>query len=468
MGYTIDQYNGPQEFVHLHCHTIFSTLDGVGTPQQYANECLKNKFPAMAATEHGHMGSVPSMYAEFNKRNIKNIVGCEVYYNDYEILRQRFVARGGKIKAIREKMPILAARIGRNRHLTILAKNAVGYSNLIKLTTYAYKLGFYYKPRIWFDQLCKYKEGLIVLSGCMNGPASHELYLDIQSIYEKKTLFERDDKRDKTATEYIKQFKSVFGDDFFVEVQMPVLPEFYDYKIFELLLKNAEKLNVKAVLTNDAHYLHREDFQLQRLMMAIDQKTTIDDPNMFIVNSDEQFVKSRAELWATFKNNKYSDNISDATFEEICDNTLLVADKCEMFKPNTDSKIPDWSDIEKGTDANARLRLIVMSRLSELGLDKIDRKFVIDGKDVTYKDQTEIELSRFIDKGFASYFLITQDLVKYGKERGWPFGPRGSAGGSLVCYLLGIHSIDPLKWKLSFDRFMSSSRGGYMLKTTME
>jgi len=119
------------------------------------------------------------------------------------------------------------------------------------------------------------------------------------------------------------------------------------------------------------------------------------------------------------------------------------------------------------TDADSTIKLIVAKRLKQLGLDKCAKRFIIDGKEVTYVEQAKIELQRFIDKGFASYFLITRDLIEYGREQGWPFTPRGSAGGSLVCFLLGIHTIDPLLWNLSFDRFLSPSRGGYMLNLNM-
>jgi len=162
-----------------------------------------------------------------------------------------------------------------------------------------------------------------------------------------------------------------------------------------------------------------------------------------------------------FKNNDYSKGISDATFENVCDNTLLIADKCEAFSIDTSPKIPEIDN------AAVKLKDIVAKKLYELKLHKSKEKFLIDGKEVTYVEQASIELKRFIDKGFASYFLITRELVQYGKEKGWPFSPRGSAGGSLVCYLLNIHVIDPMKWGLSFDRFLSPSRGGYMLDISM-
>ena len=143
-------------------------------------------------------------------------------------------------------------------------------------------------------------------------------------------------------------------------------------------------------------------------------------------------MKTRAELWARFKNGGYSEGFDDGVFERMCNNTLLVAEKCQPFAVDTSPKIPEIDN------ADNALRRAVAKSLKERGLDKCTDKFIIDGREVSYVQQAKIELDRFIDKGFASYFLITQDLVSFGREKGWPFSPRGSAGGSLVCYLLGI------------------------------
>lgn len=468
------QYAGPKEFVHLHVHSLSSSLDGVPSAEQYADACIQSGFPAMAATEHGHMASFPDMYFAFKKRGLKYIPGCEIYYNDYEQLRRDLDTQGVKQKGMDVD---LKQRIGRNRHMTILCKNATGIANLIKLTTLANKFGFYRKPRIWFEKLCEYKEGLIVLSGCINGPVAYEVRLDIDNLMRERKPHPRVADRDLTAAQYIKKFKEVFGEDFFMEVQMPCLPDtgllennvaVHDVRVFRKLIELADMYGVKPVVANDAHYLIREDSYLQRVMMAVDQKTSIYDPNMFQSQSEEQYLKSRADLWATFKNRGYSYKIDDAKFEELCDNTLLIAERCEKPAPDTSPKIPKWSDIEKGVDANKRLAEIVYAELKKRGWDKDTRRWPSDGREVTYAEQVEIELNRFIDKGFSSYFLITRDLIQWGRKQGWPFGPRGSAAGSFVCHLLGIHTLNSLAWGMSFDRFLASSRGGYMLKTKID
>jgi DNA polymerase III subunit alpha len=471
------QYSGPTEFVHLHNHTVFSALDGVATPEQYAQLCFERGYPAMSATEHGHMASVPDMYLAFKKWGVKYIPGCEIYFNDWEPERQKLTQLGAKIRSPewRKNNPDLAARISRNRHLTILCKNEIGYHNLLKLTTQAYDTGLFgmgrtQYNRIWFDKLCEYKEGLIILSGCLNGPICHELRYRHLKDKEGNIVLERTKQQAlESAVKYIKLFKSIFKDDYYIELQMPGIeaidkwgdPVVSDQSVFRWSVALADKYNIPVVLTNDCHYLNRKDFELQKLMMAVAQETTMDSPDLFHVNSSEQFVQSRAELWSRFKNNGYSQGIEDSIFEQMCDNTLLIADKCVTLDIDTSPKIPEIKN------ADTEICKIVRKRIKDGGYDKITKRFLIDGKEVTYVEQANIELNRFIDKGFSSYFLITRDLVNYGRERGWPFSPRGSAGGSLVCYLMGIHTLDPMLWGLSFDRFLSPSRGGYMLNINM-
>jgi DNA polymerase-3 subunit alpha len=446
-------YSGPEEFVHLHCHTVYSTLDGVQTPENLFARCAERKWPAVAITEHGHLSSVPDNYFASKTSGVQYIPGCEIYYNDYEPLRQQMQADGEKLSILKQSDPMLYSRIMRNRHITVLAKNMTGFHNLVKMTTEAWKFGYYSRPRVWFEKLMEYKEGLIILTGCFNGPISHEL-----NIHNMR------DKNHKGAVDYALKLKEAFGDDCYIEIQMPCIIEGDkdDRKVFWLLNAISRKFGIPAVLTNDVHYVNREDFQTQKLMMAIGQNVTVDSPDLFNVNTDEQFLKTRADLYTTFIIKGYSVNSSDTEFEQACDTTLEVASKCELFNPNTDPKIPtNDGDV-------AELKRLVASELVRRGLHNCDKKYIVDNRLVTYKDQLKIELDRLIEKGFASYFLITKDLIQFSLKNGYPVGPRGSVGGSLVCFLLGIHELDPLKWGLSFDRFLSPSRGGYMLNIRAE
>ena len=464
--YDPSMYDGPTEFVHLHSHSIYSALDGVATIQQYAEECVNRNWPGMAITEHGHMASVPDLYFTFKEHGLKPIPACEIYFNDYEPKRQQLVEQGISVKspAWRSQNVEISQRINRNRHLTVLCKNQIGLENLLTLTTEAYDDGLYGAGatkynRIWFEKLCSKKEGLIVLSGCLNGPVCHELrYKEIKDK-DGNIIDVRDaEKRAKAAIEYVSKFKSAFGEDYYIELQMPGIED--DHVVFEQLVSLADGFNIKTVITNDSHYLERRDYDIQTVMMAVAQGVTVDSPDLFHVNSSEQFFKTRAELWSYYMSNEYSKNGLDV-FHKSCDNTLEIIDKCENIVLDGNPKFPRINN-----DATI-LTDITIRELCKRNLHKSTRIFNIDGNNVTYLDQTKIELQRFINKGFASYFLITQDLIKYGKSNGLIFGPRGSAGGSLVCYLLGLHSLDPLIWNLSFDRFLAEARGGYRLNLGM-
>jgi DNA polymerase-3 subunit alpha len=461
------EYTGPSGFAHLHAHSIYSALDGVATIDEYAEKCVDRGWQGMAITEHGHMGSLPDFYFKFREHGLQAIPGCEIYFNDWEPTRKDLVGQGIKLKSQdwRSNNFALAARINRNRHLTVLCKNQTGLQNLLTLTTEAYDDGLFgagsrKMNRIWFDKLCKYKEGLIILSGCLNGPVAHELRY--KSLEDKEgNIIEETTRQERfiAAANYVKKFKDAFGEDYYIELQMPGIED--DHEVFWDLVGLADFFKLKLVLANDSHYIKREDFQIQKIMMATAQGTTVDSPDLFHVNSDEQFFKTRAELWSMYASNRYCEKVTNSVFEEMCDNTLEIVDKCDQIELDDNPKYP------RIDQEASKLTKIVTKALIAKGLDKIDRKFVIDGRTVTYTDQMNVELTRFISKGFASYFLITQDLIMFGKSQGWIFGPRGSAGGSLVCYLLGLSSIDPLKWDLSFDRFLSEARGGYRLNASM-
>lgn len=444
------QFPGSGEFVHLHNHTLFSILDGIASPDEYFKACAERKYPALAISEHGVLSSIPDNYLAAKEFKVKYIVSVELYYNDFEPKRQMLAQSAVKLNELKVSNPDLAQRISRNRHLTVLAKDMTGYENLLKINKYAWEFGFYRKPRTWFDILAKHKEGLIILSGCMNGPVSHELR---NGNYTSSGFV-------TGAIDYAQKFQQVFGENYYIELQMPGVEG--DVNVFKQLATLADNLGIKTVLTGDCHYIERKDYELQKVMMAIDQGTTIDDPELFYSNSNEQYFKTRYELRATFNLNGFAAFVPIGVFEAACDTTLEVADKCQNFKPNLDPKLPSIPNAEE------ELVKATWRGLRESGLDKDLKRYLVDGVEVTHKEQVQIELERIIEKGFASYFLITQDLVKCSLDRGWPLGPaRGSAGGSLVCFLLKIHSLNPLLWGLSFDRFLSPARGGYMLNIGM-
>jgi DNA polymerase-3 subunit alpha len=346
-------------------------------------------------------------------------------------------------------------------HLIVLAKDQQGWENLLDITTRSWRDGFYYKPRIWLDMMKPRKEGLIVLSGCLNGPISHELMRAVECKREGKGDLAKHYMQ--RAAAILKRFKDEFGEDFYFEIQMPG-PDIADgYDVLNLSIKMAKMFNVKTVLTGDSHYMDKDDFIVQRAMMAIDQDTTIDDPNMFIIDTCEGYMKSRAQFRETFHEQGYKRVCTINDIEEACDNSLEVAEKCQNFTPDLTPKLPEIDNADK------ELARLTLNGLMRRGYHKSTKKYWIDGRNVTYMEQAKIELKRIKEKKFSSYFLITRDLVMHSRNHGYDVGPaRGSAGGSLVCFLIDIHEMNPMEWGLSFDRFLSMSRGGYMLECAMK
>lgn len=452
------KYPGPKGFVHLHSHSMFSTLDGVASPEQYIQRAKQVGMTAFGLTDHGSLAGLPNAYWEAKKQGIKLLAGCEIYLNDYHLQFKAMQEKGLKLNTLKESDPELVERFRRNRHLTVICQNMVGYKNLINLMREGYEMGLYYnRPRTWFDQLKKYKEGLIIISGCLNGPICHEFSkgLDCRDKGDherKKYFYER-------AINYAKEYRAEFGENFYLELQMPGESINHGKEVFFHTAALAKKMGIQPVMTGDIHYLHRSDFELQKTMMAVEQQTTVDDENLFIADTNEGFFKTRAQFRQTFVEQEYNKYDGLELLEKACDNTLAIAEKCEAFSPDLSPKLPEVQD------ADNKIKQLVSRALIQRGLHKDETKYFVDGRMVTYKEQVKIELQRIVEKRFSSYFLITMNLVQHARTNSWDVGPaRGSAGGSLVCFLLGIHDLDPLKWGLSFDRFLSQSRGGYMLK----
>lgn len=456
------KYPGNKEFVHLHSHSLFSPLDGVASVEDYFSRAKYLGMNAIAITDHGTLGAMPDAYFASKDTGIKFIPGCEIYLNEHHTKLIEYKANGISLPTIRQTDPLLADRMARNRHLVVLAKDNIGFKNLLHLTTEAWeKDSFYYKPRIWMDKIKQHKEGLIVLSACLNGPISFELVKAVEAKRENKILLANEYLQN--ATNWVKTFKNEFGDDFYFEIQMPGPELKAGYDILKLSINLAKKFNIKTVLTGDSHYLHKEDSLVQRALMAIDQDTTVDDPNMFSIDTSEGYLKSRAEFRQTFFEQGYEKYASIADIEIACDNTLEVAAKCQSFKPDLSPKLPIIDN------ADNQLSDLVFKRLKEQNLLDSTHKYLCDNKMVTHLEQTNIELKRIKEKGFSSYFLITYDMIRKNKELGYIIGPaRGSSGGSLVCYFLEIVEMDPLLWGLSFNRFLSPSRGGNMLTVKMD
>ena len=396
------------DFVHLHLHTEYSLLDGACKVDDLVDHCVKNNIKACAITDHGNMYAT-LYFAELCKKNkIQAIIGCELY------MTQDMHVKDGS---------------GDFEHLILLAKNKTGYKNLVKLDSAAFVDGFYYKPRIDYKLLREHSEGLVCLSACLAGRIPKLL---LRGDYEgaKKTALE---------------LKEIFGADFYIEIQDHGLEE--QSRILPLLLQLAKELDIQPVATNDVHYINKEDWEMQDVLMCIQMKKTIDDPKRMKFETHEFYMKSADEMAELF-----------SYVPEAISNTLVIAEKCAEepcfdLKDNGDpikdkSLIPGYTP-EDGSDPK--------DYLTKLTWEGLERRY----GEITeaVKKRADYELGIILGMGFAEYYLIVMDFIQWSKKRGIPVGPgRGSGAASIVAYAIGITDIDPLKYDLFFERFLNPDR----------
>lgn len=396
------------EFVHLHLHTEYSLLDGACKVDDLVEHCVKNNVKALAITDHGNMYATLYFAELCKKNNIQAIIGCEMY------MTQDLAVKDSS---------------GDFEHLILLAKNKKGYKNLVKLDSIAYVDGFYYKPRIDYKTLREHSEGLVCLSACLAGRIPKLL---LKGDYEgaKKTALE---------------LKEIFGDDFYIEIQDHGLEE--QRRVLPLLLQLAKELDIQPVATNDVHYIRKEDWEMQDVLMCIQMKRTIDDPKRMKFGSQEFYFKTPEEMEALF-----------SYVPEAISNTVVIANKCAEepcfdLKDNGDpikdkSLIPGYTP-EDGSDPKDYL-----TKLTWEGLKKRYGEIT-----EAVKKRADYELGIILGMGFAEYYLIVMDFIQWSKAHGIPVGPgRGSGAASIVAYAVGITDIDPLKYDLFFERFLNPDR----------
>lgn len=465
---------GNGEFVHLNVHTKFSPLSGVNDPTDVFDYAKNLGISALGVAELGYMSSIPDCYLSAKSTKIKFIAGMSAYFSDYETKRRELSGvttiekddDGNEVEKTTNQLkdhPFLINSCAKHRTpmITILAKNEAGYKELLNLNLMAWSDGFYYTPRITRQMLEKFNNGnLVILSGTLFDKM-------IELGYTKN--IEHPEYGALSTYGYMKWLDEKFGDDFYVELVMRCQDSVWGSDIDRMstlisLLNSYESeysKKLKCVMTNDVYYIERDDSYLYKALLAIQRNTTMKGIKDF---SSELYMKNRAELRATYKECLYSKIIDEEQFEKACDMSIEIAGKCSSFKADTKPKLPYIEN------AASLLRKLVAQALVASRLHTNTTKYEVDGKMVTYAEQSKIELDRFIEKGFESYFLIMRDIIKFSHNNEYQTGPsRGSAGGSLVCFLLGItNSMDPLKFGLSFDRFLSRSRGGYMLNISMD
>jgi len=392
------------KFTHLHVHSHYSLLDGLPKIDDLLDYTKKLGMDSIALTDHGVLYGAVEFFKKAKKKGIKAIIGCEAYV---------------AFEGMHQKRAHIDNRI---YHLILLAKNKVGYKNLVKLLTKAHLEGFYYKPRIDHELLAKHSEGLIGLSACLKGKVS-------QLILGKKI---------EEAKEAALEYKKIFGNgNFYLELQHhPNIKE--QEKVNEVLISFSKELKIPLVATNDAHYLKPEDADAQDTLMLINTGADINDPERLTIKADDFSIKKPEQMIKDFKH-----------VPEAIENTLKIAEQCNFeFKFGQirlpEFKTPDNQTIEK-----------YLEKLCNQGLKKKYGAFP--KKEIV--DRLHYELKMIKKMGFSSYFLIVQDFVNWAKEKRIVVGPgRGSVAGSLVSYILNITSIDPLKYNLIFERFLNIGR----------
>ena len=414
------------DYVHLHNHTHYSLLDGLSKVGPLVKSVKDMGMEAVAITDHGTMSGVIELYKSAKSQGIKPIIGIEAYV----AARSRHDREPNKDKT--------------RYHLTMLAMNQTGYKNLMLLSTKANLEGFYYKPRIDHELLEKYNEGLIVLSGCASGEISQQLRID---DYDK-------------AKEIAKWYKSIFGDRYYIELQdhgHPDSPASWDVQVDlnKKLTKLAKELDIECVLTSDAHYISAEDKDSHEILLCVGTGAFLSD--------DKRMSLKDFDLHLTDPNEIIDRWI--ITNPKAVANTKTIADRCNLEIELGGILIPKFG-VPKGQTEKTYLDRLVYKGIAIRYIKKLPEEASgmtneeIRGLlSIEVRNRLDIELSLLDNMGYNAYFLIVQDFVNWGKNRGIIFGPgRGSAAGSIVSYALNITDIDPLEYGLIFERFLNPDR----------
>ncbi len=393
------------QYVPLHLHSEYSLLDGAIKVKALCEFAKENNMPAVAITDHGVMYSAIEFYRTAKETGIKAIIGCEFYVHDGDI-------------HIRDSAhnPLY--------HLVLLAKDKTGYMNLVKLVSIAQCEGMYYKPRVNFELIQKYSEGLICSSACLGGEVLQNL---LKNDYE-------------AAKATAKKYQDLFGEDYYIELQDHGLDE--QKRTNPDLIKIAQELGIKMIITNDSHYLKKEDADWHDTLLCLQTNALKNEPNRFHFPNNEFYVKTPEELRDSFK------WMDSNLFDECIKNTVDIADKCHLILEMGKSPLPHY-EVPPGHTVESYLDLKVHEGLKKR-YGEIPPEI---------EERVKYELGIIEQMGFSAYFLITWDFVHFAKTHDIPVGPgRGSAAGSVVAYALEITDLDPIRHHLLFERFLNPER----------
>lgn len=402
-----------KKFVHLHVHTEYSLLDGASKISELVKQVKEQGSDAVAITDHGCLYGVIKFYKECQKQGIKPIIGCEFY-----------VTNDLNNKSSKRNPDSEDDDSNPKYHLVLLAKDLEGFHNLIKLSSKGFVDGFYSKPRIDLEYLSKHTNGLICLSACIAGAIPRLLLnRNLSDPYQ-------------AAKEYALKLKGLFDDgDFYIELQNHYLDE--EKEVNPKLAKLAKEIGVKCVATNDVHYIKESDHKMHDVLLCIQTASDYDDPNRFRFPCNEFYLKDYNQMKQVL-----------GWCEEALDNTVEIADKCNLEIPFHEYTIPYYQPPNNLKDHEY---------LRKICFEGLERRYGTITDEI--RERAEMELGVVISMGFASYYLIVWDFIFYAKSKGIPVGAgRGSGVGSIVAYAIGITDVDPLKYGLIFERFLNSSR----------
>ena len=409
-----------QDYVHLHVHTDFSLLDGAIQIKPLAERVKELGMKACAMTDHGNMYGAVSFYKEMKAHDIKPLIGCEVYLAPGH--------RSDKTEARRGEKPY--------NHMILLARNREGYHNLVRLTSKAFKEGFYRKPRIDRELLSQFSGGIIGLSACLSGvPQAH--------LKNGKL-----DEAERAAHE----FQDILGrGNYFLEIQDHQLED--QLKINKDLIELSKRSGIPLVATNDAHYLFREDYEAHDVMLCIGTGKTVSDPNRMRFGGPQWYVRSPEEMREIF-----------TYCPDAVSRTVEVAEMCDLKLPLGENQLPVFPIPREEGDITVDEYFEKVVRAGyEKRRETVWERMLTEGKLKhslsEYQERVSREIAMIRRMGFPSYFLIVWDFIKFAKDRGIPVGPgRGSAAGSLIAYCLEITDVDPLQYDLLFERFLNPER----------
>ena len=404
-------------FVHLHVHSEYSMLDGAARLNQLISEVKKQEMPAIAITDHGNLYGAYDFYKTAKEFGVKPIIGIEGYYapngrKSREML-DFGISNGEDQEFGRGKSPYT--------HMTLWATNTNAMHNLFKISSLASLEGYYYKPRFDFELLEKYGKGLIGTTGCPSGEVNRWLQA---GDFNK-------------ARQVAGQLQEVFGkENFYCELMDHGLD--IERKTRPDLLKIAKELQIPLVATNDLHYTYETDAASHEVLLCVGTRTTLSDPNRFKFDAQDFYLKTPAQMRELWKD-----------YPEACDNTLLIAERCEIKFQEGANLMPRFAVPDNETEESW------LEKEVNKGLNKRFKNQV----SAQHQQQADYEIKVINQMGFPSYFLVVADLVRYAKENGIRVGPgRGSAGGSVVAFALGITELDPIKHGLLFERFLNPER----------